>query len=587
VKPLRFFILFFFVILPSSFLWAEETVFLDGGTFQYESVFSMNEDGITFETKSGLTFHAWKAFSETEADRLSGGKYHEYRELQAEKKERQEKQSEILKVAPELKPLHQVSPSRQKQKKPDFYSEKSPGPAQNANPVVLNKSGLAVPDLDRLIDFSRSIWTWSLPVFMEHQKGMGYLIRDQMDEGVEITRSYSRKLSFLDLQVWESMAVFKVGRLQELNFLLYNRGDADDLNKKEFAHLLEKIEGKITAWLGVQPRSLQDPDMNRNFKEENRIWTKGFYQFQLRWSTSQSKENSFSPEYVRLKITSFDHKNPGQSRLFTQESSLQKELTFYDLGRRVKKTENGDVLITGIPMVDQGDKGYCAVATAERVLRYYGRQVDQHQLAKLTGTSVHGGGTTEKEMMTTLYRISRTENVKIDTHYSMSSENFIKILKRYNKQAYKTKSAGYLDGMIDSPEKLFERLDDDLIKEIRLKERSNFEKFKDDIIRQSSLGIPSLWSVIIGIIPEKPEIPGYGDHLRLIIGFNLQTSELLYTDSWGPGHELKRMSFENAWTMTTGLYTIQPKHWNYSNTGYLDFKLGLNQKTMSGNQKLK
>ena len=583
---LKFPIVFFFFLSLVSLSRAEEAIFLNGQKVKYESIFGMNEEGITFETKSGLTFFEWKTFSESEAERISGGKYREYQELQKKKKEWQEKHSKISQTPSKIKPSEPFPQIKREEKEPYVLSEKSPGPAQNLSPISSTELEFASRDLDRLINFSNSIWIWSMPEFIEHQKGMGYLIRDQMDEGVEITRSYSLKLIFLDLQVWESMAVFKNSRLQELNFLLYNRGDADDLNKKEFAHLLERIESKITEWLEVKPVSLQDADTNQHFKEENKVWIKGFYRFRLCWSTSQSKAVSFSPEYVRLKITPFDPKDAGQSRLFTQESSGQGELTFYDLTRRVKKTENGDVLIEGIPMVDQGKKGYCVVATAERVLRYYGRQVDQHQLAKLAGTSALRG-TIMKEMMATLYQIGRTENVKIEMHYSMSIRDFIKMLERYNKRAYRTKSAGYLDGTIDSPEKLFQRLDDDLIREIRLKDRGNFEKFKETIIRQVSLGIPPLWIVMVGIVPENPSIPGQGAHMRLVIGFNLKTSEILYTDSWGKGHELKRMSFENAWTISMGLYTIQPKHWHYSNTGHLDFQLGLNQKSLPGNEKLK
>jgi hypothetical protein len=37
-------------------------------------------------------------------------------------------------------------------------------------------------------------------------------------------------------------------------------------------------------------------------------------------------------------------------------------------------------------MVDQGDKGYCVVASVERVMRYYGAAVDQHELAQVANS---------------------------------------------------------------------------------------------------------------------------------------------------------------------------------------------------------
>lgn len=46
-------------------------------------------------------------------------------------------------------------------------------------------------------------------------------------------------------------------------------------------------------------------------------------------------------------------------------------------------------------MVDQGQKGYCVVATAARIFAYYGMDyVDQHELASLANTSADGGTNT-------------------------------------------------------------------------------------------------------------------------------------------------------------------------------------------------
>ena len=47
----------------------------------------------------------------------------------------------------------------------------------------------------------------------------------------------------------------------------------------------------------------------------------------------------------------------------------------------------------------------------------------------------------------------------------------------------------------------------------------------------------AIWSVLVGRVKEKPPVQGAGGHMRLIIGYNDKTSELLYSDSWGRGHE--------------------------------------------------
>jgi hypothetical protein len=48
--------------------------------------------------------------------------------------------------------------------------------------------------------------------------------------------------------------------------------------------------------------------------------------------------------------------------------------------------------------------------------------------------------------------------------------------------------------------------------------------------------------------------------MRLIIGYNTKTQEILYTDSWGEGHELKHMKADDAWTITSTLTVIEPMH---------------------------
>ena len=69
---------------------------------------------------------------------------------------------------------------------------------------------------------------------------------------------------------------------------------------------------------------------------------------------------------------------------------------------------------------------------------------------------------------------------------------------------------------------------------------------------------PVIWGVQLGLVPE-PGIPqSRGGHKRLIIGYNSKTSEVLYTDSWGPGHELKRMKMKDAWAITFSLSILKP-----------------------------
>ncbi len=70
--------------------------------------------------------------------------------------------------------------------------------------------------------------------------------------------------------------------------------------------------------------------------------------------------------------------------------------------------------------------------------------------------------------------------------------------------------------------------------------------------------MPVCRTLYLGMFQEEDAFQSWGGHMRLIIGYNEKTSEVIYTDSWGDGHGEKRMAADEAWCMTTGLYAMIP-----------------------------
>ncbi|MCX6986481.1 MAG: hypothetical protein NT118_17305, partial [Lentisphaerae bacterium] len=66
-------------------------------------------------------------------------------------------------------------------------------------------------------------------------------------------------------------------------------------------------------------------------------------------------------------------------------------------------------------------------------------------------------------------------------------------------------------------------------------------------------------SVILGIVKEKGLPQAKGGHMRIISGYNKDKNEIIYSDSWGKDHENKKMPMDDAWTITTGLYSFDPR----------------------------
>jgi len=57
---------------------------------------------------------------------------------------------------------------------------------------------------------------------------------------------------------------------------------------------------------------------------------------------------------------------------------------------------------------------------------------------------------------------------------------------------------------------------------------------------------------------KRPPLYMMGGHMRVIIGYDGAESRIYYTDSWGPGHEMKSMSLEEAWACTLALWALEP-----------------------------
>ena len=95
------------------------------------------------------------------------------------------------------------------------------------------------------------------------------------------------------------------------------------------------------------------------------------------------------------------------------------------------------------------------------------------------------------------------------------------------------------------------------------KRRVSEKQFISIIKEYAEKGIPLLWALELGRAEEDPPLPGGGQtrggHMRMIIGYNLEKNQILFTDSWGAGHELKRMSTMAAYDVTIGLYSMAPR----------------------------
>jgi len=205
------------------------------------------------------------------------------------------------------------------------------------------------------------------------------------------------------------------------------------------------------------------------------------------------------------------------------------------LAQRVKKSDNGDVVVTDIPMVDQGPKGYCVPATWERYMRYLGIPADMYVLANAAGTSQEG------------------------TDLGAMVQNVDSLVTLYHRR---------IDG-------------------------ANGDLDLRSIAKNIDNGLPLMWACLIHVPLEraitkrmkdrdqvtdwdawaakladgdKTEIPAEitntqvdGGHQRMIIGYNAKTNEIAISDSWSKVFAIRWMTLAEANAINAGqTFVIEP-----------------------------
>ena len=394
--------------------------------------------------------------------------------------------------------------------------------------------------------------------------------------------------------VYESVLRFGEGQgVEAVELSLYNNGGVetveevkfDDgtkvrrhgrtdkaLSREEFVSICKTVAESLTAAGQKQPGATDGKMRTAEMAVKEMAWKRSVFggAAKLAWSYRQRGKDadSFKPGYIKLVVSRPSGGGPKGAGKAAAKKSAGKITDNIVSDSRGKFLDN-------VPMVDQGMKGYCAVATSERVLKYYGVDVDEHEVAQLAGTSADRG-TSTRAMKDTVERIGRKYRLgtivcfgdfEDDVAARISGLN--KEVDNYNKAAKKLKAKPITGDVYIRQEgnvthydiaAVDRAMEPGVLVEMKSHgaQAAGYKKFLKSIREQINRGIPLFWGVKLGIAPE-PEIPQtMGYHMRLIIGYNDKKNEIVYTDSWGAGHEFKKMRSDWAWAITKSLIYMKP-----------------------------
>lgn len=346
------------------------------------------------------------------------------------------------------------------------------------------------------------------------------------------------------------------------------------ITRDAFFQLVRDVRARLTPADAKPPVAETERVAKENARQKFQTWPKTAIPTvaRLTWSYVQEgkKKDTFEPGFVRLAVDGPERLASGGRRTEAGAAKGTKKIA-----DNVVRDPRGDVFIDNVPMVDQGQKGYCAVAASERVLRYYGVDVDEHEIAQAAGTSAEEG-TSTRGMKDSVQAIGRKYKLATVVTYGDFEKpageriaGLVKEVANYNKAAKKLRKKEIAEDVYIRREGNMvyysyrdadAAMDPEVLRDMKVNgaQRSKFTRFMKDVRDQVNKGIPLFWGVTLGTYPEPESPQSRGGHIRLIIGYNDRKKEILYTDTWGAGHELKRMPAEWAWTISHCLLYMKP-----------------------------
>ena len=410
-----------------------------------------------------------------------------------------------------------------------------------------------------------AFWEQSPETFMENRKADGF--RWSSDQR-QTARAYRQNVTFLGIPIPECEVHFEEGKPSKWMMTAYSRGENGDKSMESFKQGANTIAGYLDRWAGSSSVEMKKRLTMKGVGSEARAWVKPPHQVVMEWNwtirRNASTSQKYRPEFLRMILTPFDPKADPRSAMYKQNQTGGNSIVRVSrrtLKKNVQRRPDGTKIIENVPMVDQGQRGYCAVATTERIMSYYGFEVDQHLMAQLAQSSAQQG-TSSLTMMAALKQAGAKLDCRVKEHHRLDLKSLERTLKNYNRAAKSAKVEKIPEHVLQGPvdiTAIYRAMRSDLLLEARLKQQADYKSFLRTVQQHVDKGIPVVWSIMMGKVEEAPPTQGMGGHMRLITGYNSKTSEMIYTDSWGQGHEEKRMTYGNAWMITTGVYTIEPR----------------------------
>ncbi len=285
--------------------------------------------------------------------------------------------------------------------------------------------------------------------------------------------------------------------------------DAEAAPKEAERLLKEAMEKDVSTVTELLKQKLGEPERQRFGEGEGRT-----YVYRWDWRGHAILLREVDKEYVGIEVATSAFADAGGKFERTSDSEIRAMAA-----ANVENRGNGDVVVGDIPMVDQGPKGYCVPATAERAMRYLGVPADMYVLA-MAGNTGFGGGTSVNALLDGVGLDIRRKGRSFD---QWNGEMKLRDIKKHIDKGVPVMWALYSTGEWNktATERTQERQD--------VTDWGAWTERMKDINKTANL--------------RKDTSTG---HVVLIIGYNEATEEIAFSDSWGDRYKERWMTVAEA-----------------------------------------
>ncbi len=346
--------------------------------------------------------------------------------------------------------------------------------------------------------------------------------RESKTELTESFRAYPNdKYRFLGARPFSAALYGENEKVTGISIVFANKGDSFGAKGKGEEHFIKGkpvpggMEGlKITMENDAEliatalTEKLGEPKRQKYGDGESRVNVERWD-----WAGHAFLLSNVEEEYVSLAIQTIEFANDRGKSSRVPDAVIRKRIR-----ENVEKRDNGDVVITNIPMVDQGPKGYCAPATVERCMRVFGIPADMYLLA-MAGETKAGGGTSVSRLLSNIGRDIKRKGRSFDSYQGELK------LRNIKKQ---------IDGGVPIMWTLFSTKQFNEIANSRTADRKEMDW-------------PDYKAKVAAGAKENEFFRDTStSHIVIIIGYNEDTNEIAFSDSWGDRFKERWISIPEA-----------------------------------------